>query len=174
MKKYLIIFGIIVVLVAVYFFIKLTPIITINPSHPLDRLGSSQPKDIVFAIENYIYATSTPIDEYASIRWAEKGTFKSDKISAFGIYIQSTDEDLISSQYNKTKEILEKNSFTKNEENSFGKFEKPNASNGYFSREDTGYQNKDIVCTVGISNQQTSIGQKYFLSLKCGVLSESF
>jgi hypothetical protein len=174
MKKYLIIIGVIIVIIAVYLFIRLTPVISVFPAHPLDRLNSSQPKDIVLAVQEFIYSTSTPIDEYANIRWGEKGTFRNKDVPAFWASTQSTDGDLIYSQYNKTKEILEKNSFIKDEANTFGEFEKPNISNSNSSREDTGYQNKDTICTVSISTQPTQTNQKYYLSFKCGTFDGSF
>jgi len=174
-KKILILIGIIIVFfIAVYLFTRLTLEISVFPAHPLDRLGFSQPKDVVFIIQEFIYKTSEPVDEYANIRWAENGTFKNKDVPAFWVSIQSVDGDLIYSRYNKTKEVLEKNSFVKNEANTFGKFEKPNTSNGNFSREDTGYQNKNTICTIGVSTQQTSVGQKYYLLLKCGTFDGSF
>jgi hypothetical protein len=125
-----------------------------------------KPQDIISKIVSDIYATTTPINLYANIRWGENGTYRNKDVSAFGINISNTDSNIIESKYLRTKAFLEQNSFVKNGANSIGVFSPTTTS-----RELVGYQNGNTICLLDISSVET---KKYFLSLKCGIFDGSF
>jgi len=128
-------------------------------------IDMSSPQNIVTKIETEVYATSIPIDQDATIRWGEEGTGRNKDVPSFGVYISGYDQDIFQSYYNKTRNMLEQNSFVLNARNSFGDLAKN-------SREDAGYINGKTICTVSIS---TNVNKGiYYLDFKCGIFDGIF
>lgn len=158
--KYLLTIIILTIIVAVGYYL-LNPKFT-EPN--IITLDTADPAIIVTNIENSVYSTSTPVDKYATIRWAESGTHRNKDIAATGVYLSNSSQNLVQ-LFDVTKVTLEKNNFVMDSANSFGDLAKD-------PRQDVGYLRRNVICTVSI-NKNDRI-PKYYLALKCGTFDGKF